>query len=103
MINIAKIRSQFPILKRQVNGKDLVYFDNGASTQKPLTVIDALNNYYKNKNANVHRGTYQIAESATKQYELARESIAQFINASAKEIIFTKSTTESINLIAYSL
>ena len=101
MINIAKIRSQFPILKRQVNGKDLVYFDNGASTQKPITVIDALNNYYKNKNANVHRGVHFLSDLATDQFEETREEIKQFIGAkNTHEIVFTKGTTDSINLVA---
>ena len=101
MINIAKIRSQFPILKRQVNGKDLVYFDNGASTQKPLTVIDALNNYYKNKNANVHRGVHFLSDLATDLFEETREEIKQFIGAkNTHEIVFTKGTTDSINLVA---
>ena len=96
--DVSKVRSNFPILNNNI-----IYFDNASTTQKPINVIESISKFYKNNNANVHRGTYQLAESATKQYELARESIAQFINASAKEIIFTKSTTESINLIAYSL
>ena len=96
--DVLKVRSDFPILNNNI-----IYFDSASTTQKPINVIKSISKFYKNNNANVHRGTYQLAESATKQYELARESIAQFINASAKEIVFTKSTTESINLIAYSL
>ena len=96
--DVLKVRSDFPILNNNI-----IYFDSASTTQKPINVIKSISKFYKNNNANVHRGTYQLAESATKQYELSRESIAQFINASAKEIVFTKSTTESINLIAYSL
>tara|TARA_Y100000590_G_scaffold465959_1_gene639808 strand:- start:257 stop:1465 length:1209 start_codon:yes stop_codon:yes gene_type:complete len=96
---IQKIREDFPIF----NNQKIIYFDNASTTQKPQSVIDSITNFYTNYNANVHRGTYQIAESATKKYELARNKIANFINANNDEIIFTKSTTESINLIAYSL
>ena len=97
--DINTFRKEFPILKNN----ELIYLDNASTTQKPQSVIDSISNFYQNNNANVHRGAYQIAEIATKQYELARKQIAQFINANHNEIIFTKSTTEAINLIAYSL
>lgn len=101
MFDVFKIRDQFPILKRKVNGKDLVYFDNGATTQKPLVVIDAVNNYYRDENSNVHRGVHFLSDLATDKFEESRESIRQFIGAKhAHEIIFTKGTTDSINLVA---
>jgi len=96
------IRKDFPILNRLINGKPLVYFDNAATTQKPNVVIEAEANYYRQYNANVHRGIHTLAEEATKMYEDAREKVRSFINAkSTKEIIFTRGTTESINLVAY--
>ena len=98
-MSINTLRKNFPIFK----DKNLIYLDNASTTQKPECVINAISNFYRNCNANVHRGAYHIAEIATKKYESAREEIAQFINAEYDEIIFTKSTTESINLIAYSL
>ena len=101
MFDISKIRDQFPVLKRKVNGKDLVYFDNGATTQKPQGVIDAVNNYYRDENSNVHRGVHFLSDLATDKFEESRESIRQFIGAKhAHEIIFTKGTTDSINLVA---
>jgi len=96
--DVNKYRMEFPI----INDK-LIYLDNASTTQKPNSVINSISNFYKKSNANVHRGTYQIAEEATLQYENSRKIVAQFINARNKEIVFTKSTTESINLIAYSL
>jgi cysteine desulfurase / selenocysteine lyase len=102
-LNIAKIREQFPILNQQVNGHDLVYFDNAATTQKPQRVIDALVHYYTSDNANIHRGIHTLAERATKNFEATREAARAFINAaSTEEIIFTKGVTDSINLVAYS-
>lgn len=99
--NINKIRADFPILSRKVNGKDLIYFDNGATTQKPKQVIESIINYYSNINSNVHRGAHTLSHEATTAFEEARKYIAGFINAkSEKEIIFTKGTTESINLMA---
>ena len=97
--DVHKFRDDFPIF----NDNKLVYLDSASTTQKPKSVIKSISNFYENYNANVHRGAYQIAELATKQYELARKQIAQFINANQDEIVFTKSTTEAINLIAYSL
>ena len=101
IINSSKIRDQFPILSRKVNGHDLVYFDNGATTQKPQLVINAETNYYKNENSNIHRGVHFLSELATDRFEQTRNTIQTFINAKYNhEIIFTKGTTESINLVA---
>ncbi len=101
-IDITAIRKQFPILNRTVKGKALVYLDNAATTQKPQVVIDALVNYYSNYNANIHRGIHTLAEEATAAFESTRDAVQQFIHASAREeIIFTRGTTESINLVAY--
>lgn len=97
------IRGDFPILARQVHGKPLVYLDSSASSQKPRAVIDTMNVYYETYNANVHRGVYEISEEATAAMEKARVKVARFINArQGKQIIFTRNTTESINLVAYS-
>ena len=101
--NIEKIRKDFPILSKKVNGKPLVYLDNAATTQKPIQVIKRIEQYYKTENANVHRGVHHLSELATQEYEKSREKIRQFINASkAEEIIFTRGTTEAINLVAHS-
>src|SRR4030095_2448060 len=96
------IRQQFPILNRQVKGKRLVYFDNAATTQKPQSVIDALVNYYKGYNANIHRGIHSLAEEATAAFEGTRDLVQNFIHAASREeVIFTRGTTEGINLVAY--
>jgi len=101
--SIDKIRSDFPILKREVYGKQLVYFDNGATTHKPQQVIDSISNYYSNFNSNVHRGVHKLSVEATTAFEDSRKYIADFINAKDyKEIVFTRGTTESINLVANS-
>ncbi len=101
MLDINKIRSQFPILNRKVNGKDLVYFDNGATTQKPQSVIDAEANYYTDENSNVHRGVHFLSGLATDKFEETRDAVQVFIGAKHNhEIIFTKGTTDSINLVA---
>ena len=101
MLNISKIRAQFPILSRKVNGQDLVYFDNGATTQKPQAVIDAEANYYANENSNVHRGVHFLSGLATDKFEKTRNTIQKFIGAKHNhEIIFTKGTTDAINLVA---
>jgi len=101
MLDINKIRSQFPILNRKVNGKDLVYFDNGATTQKPQSVIDAEANYYTDQNSNVHRGVHFLSGLATDKFEETRDAVQDFIGAKHKhEIIFTKGTTDAINLVA---
>ncbi|MFN8240618.1 MAG: cysteine desulfurase [Bacteroidales bacterium] len=103
MIDINKIRSDFPLLSRQVYGKPLVYFDNGATTQKPRVVIDAIDEVYLNYNANVHRGVHAMSDQASEAYESARDSVRSFINAGKKEeIIFTAGTTASINTVAFS-
>src|SRR6187402_363980 len=102
-IDVEKIRQQFPILHQQVNNRDLVYFDNAATSQKPLVVINALIDYYKGYNANIHRGIHTLAEKATKAFEETRHTAKQFINASSEqEIIFTRGVTEGINLVASS-
>lgn len=102
--DVNEVRNDFPILKRFVNEKPLVYLDNAATTQKPQSVIDALTHYYTYDNANIHRGLYFLSELATEQYENARLKVKEFINAlSASEIIFVKGTTEAINLVATSL
>lgn len=101
MLNIKEIRAQFPILNRKVNGNDLIYFDNGATTQKPQVVIDEIANYYKNENANVHRGVHFLSGLATDKFEQTRNTIKEFIGAKHNyEIIFTKGATDSINLVA---
>ena len=101
MLDIQKIRAQFPILKQTVNGKPLIYFDNGATTQKPQVVIDALVDYYSNYNANIHRGVHTLSQLATDAYENARIKVKKHFNAKESfEIIFTSGTTESINLVA---
>lgn len=97
------IRSDFPILNRRINGKPLVYLDSAATSQKPAVVIDTMDDYYRRYNANPHRGVYAISEEATAAYESARQRVATFINAaSPKEVIFTRNTTEAINLVRYS-
>jgi cysteine desulfurase / selenocysteine lyase len=104
ILNVSKIREDFPILRRIVNGNNrLVYLDNAATTQKPMAVINAITDYYMNYNSNIHRAVHQLAEEATLAYESTREKIAKFINArSIEEIIFTRNATEAINLISYS-
>lgn len=100
-LDIEKIRSEFPILDQEINGKKLVYFDNAATTQKPKVVIDSITNYYTAYNANIHRGIHHLAEKATSAFELSRKSIKEFLNAeNTEEIIFTYGTTDGINLIS---
>ena len=102
MFDVQKIRSDFPILSRQVNGKPLVYLDNGASAQKPQVVIDAISHAYSHEYSNVHRGLHYLSNLATDKYESVRGTIAKFLNAGdEEEIVFTSGTTEGINLIAY--
>ena len=99
--DINAIREQFPVLKEEVNGKPIIYFDNAATTQKPLMVLNALDNYYYHQNANIHRGIHALAERATNAFEETRTRAQQFINAAEREeVVFTKGTTESINLVA---
>ena len=103
MLNIEKIRQDFPILSREVYGKPLIYLDNAATTQKPLCVLDAMRDEYLNVNANVHRGVHYLSQQATDLHEAAREKVRQFINAKkTEEIVFTRGTTEAINLVASS-
>ena len=101
MLDLQKIRADFPILSQKVNGKPLVYFDNGATSQKPQVVIDAIANYYQEINANIHRGVHTLSQLATDAYELSRGKIQQHINAKqAHEVLFTSGTTHGVNLVA---
>ena len=101
MIDIQKIREDFPILHQNINGKPLIYFDNAATSQKPKLVIDAISEYYNTINSNIHRGVHTLSQKATDAYELSRQKIQHFINAKhSHEVIFTRGTTESINLVA---
>ena len=101
-MDTAKIRSDFPILAREVHGKPLVYLDNAATSQKPRQVIEALVDYYEHYNANIHRGVHALAEEATERYDATRRKVARFIGADGPDtIVFTRNTTESINLVAY--
>lgn len=103
MMNVQKIRKDFPILSRRIKGKPLVYLDNAATSQKPKPVIEAISRYYRRYNANIHRGIHTLSGEATVAYEGAREKVAKFIGAAKPaEIVFTRGTTESINLVAYS-
>jgi cysteine desulfurase/selenocysteine lyase len=103
-LDVDKIREDFPILKRKLDGgKALIYLDNAATTQKPLAVINAIRDYYMNYNSNIHRAVHQLAEEATLAFEKTREKVAKFVNArSVEEIVFTRNATEAINLVAYS-
>lgn len=102
-MDIKKIRSQFPILTEKSNGHPLIYFDNGATTQKPISVIQRISDYYSRENANIHRGVHTLSQEATTAYENARNTIQKYINAKhSHEVIFTKGTTDAINLVAFS-
>ncbi|MEP0071357.1 MAG: aminotransferase class V-fold PLP-dependent enzyme, partial [Marinomonas sp.] len=102
--DVAAIRDQFPILKREIDGKPLVYLDNAATTQKPQCVIDALVDYYTTCNSNVHRGAHRLADEATRRFEAARDIVKDFINSPKREeVIWTSGTTESINIVANGL
>ena len=102
-LDINVIRQEFPILNREVKGRPLIYLDNAATTQKPQQVLNALMHYYTNYNANIHRGIHTLAEEATAAFEHTRDAVKSFIGAgSREEIIFTRGTTEGINLVAYS-
>ena len=103
LLSMNEINEEFPILNRKINGKRMVYLDSAATSQKPLQVIKAVDDYYRNYNANVHRGIYQLSVEATEAYESAHDEVASLINANPEEIIFTRGTTESLNLVAYSL
>ena len=101
VLDVTAIRRDFPILTRQVHGRPLVYLDSAASSQKPLAVLDAERHYYQTSHANIHRGVYVLSEEATAAYEQAHEQVARFINAAFEEMVFTKNTTEALNLVAY--
>lgn len=102
-LDISEIRKQFPTLSRSVNGKPLIYFDNGATSQKPNSVIERVNDFYRNENANIHRGVHSLSQEATTAYEESRIMIQKYLNAEHEhEILFTKGTTDSINLVAFS-
>lgn len=101
-LDVQALRSDFPLLRRSMHGKPLVYLDSAATSQKPRSVIDAMERYYQQHNANVHRGVYELAEDATAAYEAARHNIAHFINGTPEETIFVRNATEAINLVAYS-
>lgn len=104
MFDLQNIRNQFPILSKKINGKNLVYLDNGATSQKPISVLESWERYYSEINANVHRGIHTLSQLATEEMEISRRKVQKFINAKNDfEVIFTKGTTEGINLIAYSL
>ena len=101
MLDLQKIRADFPILSQKVNGKPLVYFDNGATSQKPQVVIDAIAKYYQEINANIHRGVHTLSQLATDAYELSRGKMQHHINAKhAHEVLFTSGTTNGVNLVA---
>ena len=103
MMDVNEIRRQFPVLDQQVYGKPLVYLDNAATTQKPLCVIERERDYYLHENCNIHRGVHYLSQMATEAYEHARQTVARFINTKeAHEIVFTRGTTESLNLLATS-
>ena len=102
IVNSYALRNDFPIFKKKINGNELVFLDNASTTQKPYSVIDSITDFYTNYNSNIHRAVYQLAEEATELYEKSREKIANFINVRPEEIVFTRNTTESINLIAHS-
>src|SRR5690606_16591923 len=102
LYDVDRVRRDFPILQRHVKGYPLVYLDNAATTQKPQAVIQALTQYYEQYNANIHRGTHSLAEEATAAFEATRDAVRDFLGAASREeIIFTRGTTESINLVAY--
>lgn len=103
MFEVNKIRKQFPIFSVRHSGKPLVYLDNAATTQKPLVVIERLQHFYSYENANIHRGIYRLAHEATLEFEKARETVADFINAAADEVVFCRGTTEAINMVAQGL
>src|SRR4029079_51084 len=102
VFDVQRVRADFPILSRTVNGKPLAYLDNAATTQKPRAVLDAITSYYSGINANVHRGVHELSQQATDAYEAARERVRQYFNArSTREVVFTRNATEGINLVAF--
>jgi cysteine desulfurase/selenocysteine lyase len=103
LLDVTRIKKDFPIFERTINGEKLVYLDSAATSQKPLAVLDAERSFYLNHNAAAHRGAHRLAEEATEAFESSRQSVAEFLGSAVDEIVFTKSATESINLVAYSL
>ena len=101
MLKVDKIKKDFVILEKQINGKRLVYLDSAATTQKPRQVIEAMKKYYENHNANVHRGIHQLSEEASQMYEESRRVVAEFIGAKSDELVFVRNATEGINLVAW--
>ncbi len=99
MFDVNKIRQDFPILKRKINGCDLVYLDSGATSQKPESVLKTMDDYYRNNNANIHRGVYDMSVESTELVDEAREKVAKFIGGKTEEIIFTRNASESLNLV----
>ena len=99
--SLEEIRADFPVLARTINGKPLVYVDNGATAQKPASVIEAISSYYRTSNANIHRSMHELATEATELYEGARSKVARFIGAQPEEIVFVRNATEAINLVRY--
>ena len=102
VLDPAEVRRQFPILERRVNGRPITYLDSGATAQKPLAMIEALDRFWRTENANVHRGVYTLSEEATALYERARHTVARHVGAEPREVIFTRNATEAINLVANS-
>src|SRR5215470_6921935 len=100
-LDVATLRRDFPVLARRIHDRPLVYLDSAASSQKPLQVLDAVRHYYQTSHANIHRGVYVLSEEATMAYEQAHERVGQLINADWDEIVFTRNTTEALNLVAY--
>src|SRR3954470_9256750 len=100
--SLEEIRAEFPILAREIGGSPLAYLDNGATAQKPLAVIDALDSYWREHNANVHRGVHTLSEEATALYEEARQTVAAHLGADRREVVFVRNATEALNLVAYS-
>jgi cysteine desulfurase/selenocysteine lyase len=100
-LDVAAVRGDFPILERRINGRPLVYLDSAATSQKPRQVLDAMDDYYRRHNANVHRGVHTLAEEATQLFEEARGKVARFVGASERATVFTKNVSEAINLVAY--
>ena len=103
MIDSNVIKKDFPVLSRKFHGKEIIYLDSAATSQKPRSVIEAMSNYYENYNSNVHRGIYQLSEESTDIYEKTRENVASFVSCSARETVYVRNTTEALNLLAYSL
>src|ERR1700741_4371582 len=98
-IDVARVKADFPVLGRTVHGAPLVYLDSAATSQKPVAVLDAMDAYYRETNANVHRGVYELAAEATARYEAGRDAVAAFVGAAREGVVFTKNASEAINLV----